>query len=331
MSSDVLGKDWLVLMVPSDEHSRLRSTFGDEATRPEIPIHFDSSLLGPDGRRWQYEWDRAALCDAEGNVAAWANVGRDVTEKKALEEQFLRAQKLATIGKLAAGIAHDFNNLLTVIMGYSVALLSKLDPADPTCRDLNEIRKVAVKGAELTSRLLAFGRSQALRPEVLSPNTVIGDAEQMLHRLVGNEVRLTTKLDPSAGLVRLDSSSFHQVLMNLAVNARDAMPDGGELTISTLNVKVDMGSQLFPGLPAGEYVMIAVSDTGIGMSDEVRRHLFEPFFTTKEPGKGVGLGLSTVYGVVHQSGGQIFVDSEPGRGTTMRILFHRIFREAAPS
>jgi signal transduction histidine kinase len=216
-------------------------------------------------------------------------------------------------------------------MGYSVALLSKLDPSDPTCRDLNEIRKVAVKGAELTSRLLAFGRSQALRPEVLSPNTVIGDAEQMLHRLVGNEVRLTTKLDPSAGLVRLDSSSFHQVLMNLAVNARDAMPDGGELTISTLNVKVDMGSQLFPGLPAGEYVMIAVSDTGIGMSDEVRRHLFEPFFTTKEPGKGVGLGLSTVYGVVHQSGGQIFVDSEPGRGTTMRILFHRIFREAAPS
>jgi signal transduction histidine kinase len=327
----VLGKEWLVLMVPSDEHSRLHSTFGDETTRPEIPIHFDSTLLSPDMRRWQYEWDRAALCDTEGKVVAWANVGRDVTEKKALEEQFLRAQKLATIGKLAAGIAHDFNNLLTVIMGYSSALVSRLDPADPARRDLDEIRKVTVKGAELTNRLLAFGRTQSLRPEVLSPNNLIGDAEQMLHRLVGNDVRLTTHLDPLAGLVRLDSSSFHQVLMNLAVNARDAMPNGGELIIGTSNVRIDTGSQLFPGVPSGDYVLITVSDSGTGMSEEVRHHLFEPFFTTKEPGKGVGLGLSTVYGIVHQSGGQIFVDSETGRGTTVRILLHRVFREAAPS
>jgi hypothetical protein len=331
-TSDVLGKPWLPLLAPSEEHPRLRGIFEQEIAKPEVPVHFQSTLLGPNARRWHYEWDRAALRDADGAIAAWAHIGRDVTEQRAMEEQLIVAQKLATIGKLAAGIAHDFNNLLTVILGASVSLLNKLDPAAPGQGDLDRIRNAATKGAELTHRLLAFGRSQALRPEILSPNVLIEEAAGTLEQLVGREVRLSTNLDPSTGLVQLDPASFHQALMNLAVNARDAMPAGGELTISTSNTKIEPGSAaLFPAMPAGEYVMITVSDTGTGMTDDVLRHIFEPFFTTKEASKGVGLGLSTVYGFVRQSGGRIFVETEAGRGTTIRILFYRVQTESAPS
>ena len=231
--TDLIGRNWIDLMIPAEEHDKLKAAIAGDVARPEAPMHFESTLLGPSGRRWLFEWDRTILRDPEGRIAAWANVGRDVTEHRALEAQFLQSQKLATIGRLAGGLAHDFNNLLTVILGYSAALLSERDASDPAYLALTQIRKAAGKGAELTHRLLAFGRRQVLRPDVLNLNTVIADAEHMMRHLIGDDVRLTIELDPALGLVRIDAGSFHQILMNLAANARDAMPLGGRLRIET--------------------------------------------------------------------------------------------------
>jgi two-component system cell cycle sensor histidine kinase/response regulator CckA len=329
--NELLGEDWLARMIPAEERSKLQAAFAGGMVEADVPIHFESTLLGPGGRRWQFAWDSTILRDMEGKVAAWANIGRDITEYKALEEQFRQAQKLASIGKLAGGVAHDFNNLLTVIMGYSVALIEKRNPSDPTYAALAEIRKAAEKGADLTHRLLAFSRRQVLCPAVIDLNGLVVDADRLLLRLIGEDVRLATKLDPDLGLVRVDAGYFQQVLVNVAVNARDAMPHGGSLTIATSNVEVEAGSPDSPGVAPGEYVQLLISDTGIGMNEEVRSHLFEPFFTTKELGQGTGLGLSTVYGIVRQSGGQISVETEPGKGTSIRILLPRVQPEAAPA
>ncbi len=328
-AEDVLGKDWLSLMVPVEEHDRLRAVFAGNLANPDVPVHFDSTVLGPEGRRWQFDWDRTDLCDAHGNIAAWANVGRDVTEHRALEAQFRQAQKLASVGRLAGGIAHDFNNLLTVIMGYSTALLEDRDPLDAAYSGLLEIRNAACQGAELTHRLLAFSRRQVTRPQAVNLNTIIVECCRLLPRLIGEDVRLTTRLDPNLGCVRADAGHLHQVLMNLAVNARDAMPGGGELTIATCNAQVLGASPLTQGVPHGEYVELNVADTGVGMNEEVQRHLFEPFFTTKDEGKGTGLGLSTVYGIVQQCGGRIVVETELGMGTRFRIFFPRVPPESA--
>jgi two-component system cell cycle sensor histidine kinase/response regulator CckA len=329
-ASDVTGRSWMEVMTPVEEQKRLRAIFDRARTRPETPVHFESTLLGPEGQRWQFDWDRTSLRDSEGRIVAWASIGRDVTRHKALETQLRQAQKLATIGKVAGGVAHDFNHLLTVILGYSTRLLEDWDRLDPASYSaLDEIRKAASKGADLTNRLLAFGRRQALRPEVLSLNVIIEDSEQMLQRLVGDRVRLKTNLDPSTGWVRIDSSSFHQVLINLAVNARDAMPDGGTLSIATTNQAI---GETEPNMPSpGDYVLLQMSDTGSGMTQEVREHLFEPFFTTKEQGKGTGLGLSTVYGIIQQSGGFIFVDNGPERGSMFRIYLPRVKERVQPA
>jgi PAS domain S-box-containing protein len=319
--ADVVGKDWVRTLVPTDEHSKLRDLFAACSAKTESPTHFECTFLGAYGQHWQFEWDRTSLRDPEGHIVAWANVGRDVTDYRALQAQFIQAQKLATIGRLAGGLAHDFNNLLTVIMGYSGVLLRDRPESDPAYLGLTQIRKAAGKGADLTHRLLAFGRRQVLRPEVLNLNVLIADAEHMMRHLVGDDVRVATKLDASLWRVGLDAASFHQILMNLAANARDAMPDGGVITVATANVPVNPATAPGSTLPPGDYVRISVSDTGTGLSEAARRHLFEPFFTTKE--KGTGLGLSTVYGIVQQSGGQIFVDSETHSGTTFRIYFPR--------
>jgi two-component system, cell cycle sensor histidine kinase and response regulator CckA len=317
-ATEVAGKSWLDQMVPADEHARLHALFDREKTKADVPIHFDCTLLGPKGQKWCFEWDRTSLRDSQGNISAWANLGRDVTQCKALEARVQQTQKLATIGELAGGVAHDFNNLLTVILGYSFRLLEHRTPADPEFLALDEIHKAAAKGAELTHRLLAFGRRQALNPEVLEINSIIKDAEHMLRRLIGDDVRSTIDLDPSVGQVFVDAGSFHQVLMNLALNARDAMPHGGTLRISTSKEVLADPLQV-PGVAPGEYIVVTVSDTGTGMTADVRKHLFEPFFTTKHPGRGTGLGLATVYGIVQQSGGSILVETEAGKGTTFRI------------
>lgn len=242
---------------------------------------------------------------------------RDITERKALERQLALAQKMEAIGRLAGGIAHDFNNLLTVILGRVDLLLLKTETSEPSREPLEEIRKAANRAASLTRQLLAFSRKQTLESKLLDLNNIVSDMERMLSRLIGEDVEIVTVRDPDLWQVKLDPAQIEQVILNLAVNARDAMPKGGRLRIETKNHIVGYGDSMT--LPPGHYVVLRVSDTGIGMDEEVRQRLFEPFFTTKE--KGTGLGLATVYGIVTQSGGHIHVDSLPGAGTTFSIYF----------
>ncbi len=248
----------------------------------------------------------------------------DVTERRALEQQLRQAQKMEAVGRLAGGIAHDFNNLLMVIAGYCEFLLEGAGASPATRAPAEEISKAAKRAIALTGQLLAFGRKQVLSPKVLDLNGVITENLKLLTRVIGEDIELVMVSSPDLGLVKADPGQIEQVMMNLAVNARDAMPHGGRLTIETANVTVEAGSSRTP-VPAepGDYVMLTVSDTGLGMDAETQTHIFEPFFTTKGP-KGTGLGLSTVYGIVKQSGGYIWVTSEPNRGTTFRIYLPRV-------
>jgi len=261
----------------------------------------------------------------EGQLASILGIGRDVTERLSLEQQLRQAQKMEAVGRLAGGVAHDFNNILTAITGYADLLLEDLGTTDRRRDDIAEIRKAAERAAGLTRQLLAFSRQQVMQVRVLDLNDVVADTQNMLGRLLGEDIALVTHLDPALGAVKADPGQLEQVIMNLAVNARDAMPGGGKLTIETANAELDdtYVREHFPARP-GSYVMLAVSDTGTGMSDEVQSHLFEPFFTTKEKGKGTGLGLATVYGIVKQSGGYIWVYTEPGHGTTFKIYLPRV-------
>jgi PAS domain S-box-containing protein len=246
----------------------------------------------------------------------------DVTERKLLEEQFRQAQKMDAVGRLAGGVAHDFNNVLNVILGYAELTLRTMEEGDRRRRNLTEIRKAGDHAASLTRQLLAFGRGQVLQPRVLDLNVVVGEMDRMVRRMIGEDVDLVTSLAPELGRVKADPSQIGQVILNLAVNARDAMPSGGKLMIETADVELDGRAQ--PGLPAGRYVMLAVTDTGCGMPHGVQEHIFEPFFTTKEKDKGTGLGLATVYGIVKQSGGGIAVQSEVDAGSTFRIYLPRV-------
>jgi nitrogen-specific signal transduction histidine kinase/CheY-like chemotaxis protein len=243
----------------------------------------------------------------------------DITDRKRLEEQVLQSQKLESLGRLAGGIAHDFNNLLTVINGYSDLLLHGLDAANPLRHGLAAIHHAGLRGAELTQQLLAFSRKQVAQLRPLNLNGLVQESEGMLHRLIGEDIRLIVSLDPAAGTIKADRGQIHQVLMNLVVNGREAMPDGGTLTIETKSVHLGAGLQEGPEEGARPYVLLRVGDTGVGMDARTRQRLFEPFFTTKHMSKGTGLGLSTVFGIVTQSGGHIAVTSEPGRGSVFSV------------
>jgi nitrogen-specific signal transduction histidine kinase/CheY-like chemotaxis protein len=250
---------------------------------------------------------------------------RDVSERNRLENQLRQSQKLEAVGRLAGGVAHDFNNLLTVILGHSDLAISTLSPNDRLRRDLEDVREAGARAAVLTSQLLAFSRKQVLRPKVLDCNTAIANMTKMLSRLISSNIEIVTKCDADLWRAKVDPGQLDQVLLNLALNARDAMPLGGKLIIETANRRFE--DEQFSGqqqIPPGHYVLLAVSDTGCGMDAETRLHLFEPFFTTKTQGKGTGLGLATVYGIVHQSGGHIAVYSEPGHGTSVKVYLPRV-------
>ncbi len=260
----------------------------------------------------------------DGGPGYFEVFAEDVTEKRTLERQLRMAQKMEAIGRLSGGIAHDFNNLLGVIIGYSGVLKKSLDKSQPTYEFAIEIEKAGKRAASLTRQLLAFSRQQVLTPSVLSLNSLVSDMEKMLPRLLGEDINVSLSLDPGLGNVKADQSQIEQVIMNLAVNARDAMPLGGKLQIQTANVEFDLAyTHDHPGSKIGSYVMLAITDSGTGMSSETIAHIFEPFFTTKKVGEGTGLGLATVYGVVKQSNGYIWVDSAPDKGSTFQIYLPR--------
>jgi two-component system cell cycle sensor histidine kinase/response regulator CckA len=253
----------------------------------------------------------------------------DLTDYKRLEAQLLQSQKMESVGQLAGGIAHDFNNLLMAIQGYAELGMMRTSPGNPVCGDLQEILKASERAARFTSQLLAFSRRQVLEPKVVNLSEVVSGMAPMLRRLMGEDVGLVVKTDASLGRVRVDPSQIEQVVVNLVANARDAMPNGGRLGLETANVTLDgCGGDGGAAAPAGEYIMLRISDTGMGMSPEVRAHIFEPFYTTKEVGKGTGLGLSTSYGIIKQSGGYVDVQSELGRGTTFRVYLPRVHDKA---
>lgn len=253
---------------------------------------------------------------------------REVQERanhKRVEEELRQAQKMEVVGRLAGGIAHDFNNLLTVINGYSQLILNLPPPEGPIREHAEEILRAGERAASLTRQLLMFSRKHILAPAVVSLNSVVTQAVKMLRRLIGEDIELLTSLDPGLGNVMADPGQMEQVMMNLSLNARDAMPTGGKLILETANVSLDQDYvREHPGAKEGPHVMLSVTDTGLGMNTETVSHLFEPFFTTKEPGKGTGLGLSTVYGIVKGSGGTIGVNSEPGHGTTFKVYLPRV-------
>ena len=312
----VIGKSVYPLLAP--EHRDAYRAFHEsvcQGRRGTMTYDF----LGLKGRRRTVESVAAPLTVSGGRRLHLA-VTRDVTETKTLEAQLRQAQKMEAIGQLAGGVAHDFNNLLCIINGYSDILFNALWPDDPMRNLVDEIRKAGERSASLTRQLLAFSRKQVIAPRVLDLNTVILDLEKMLRRVLGEDIDLATSLTPGLGSIKADPGQVEQVLLNLLVNARDAMPQGGKLAIETQNVNLDEDyARARSEVRPGPYVLLAVSDTGCGMTAEVKAHLFEPFFTTKGPGQGTGLGLATVYGIVEQSGGHVAVNSEPGLGTTFRV------------
>jgi PAS domain S-box-containing protein len=273
-----------------------------------------------DGTEYDQEWQIAPLRDAGGKITHFVAIQHDITERKRLEGHLFQSQKMETVGKLAGGIAHEFNSIMTAIIGQSELLLADLPPQNPLAKNATEIRKAADRAATLTRQLLAFGRKQILRPEILDLNAVIVGMENTLLHLMGRNVQVHFSFADGLKSVKADAGQIEQVIVNVAMNAADAMPNGGKLTIETANVTLDAGYvSRFPELKAGEFVMLAIGDSGAGMTDAVKARVFEPFFTTKGVGQGTGLGLATCHGIIKQSGGHIALYSELGRGTTVKI------------
>ena len=292
--------------------------------KEEPPQHFEIGLIDKQGRKIVLEVS-ARLIRLDGKKAGIQGIARDVTERRHLENVVRQSQKLEAVGRLSGGLAHDFNNLLCVISGHSELLAEQLESDSAAIKSVMQIRKATDSAASLTRQLLAFSRRQVIHPQVVDLNSIVTETEQLLGRLVDENIEFYTSLGPTLGHVLVDPVQMEQVILNLVLNARDSMPQGGKLTIGTSNVDMaDAHRSRHSLIPAGQYVLLSITDTGVGMNEETQSRIFEPFYTTKEFGKGTGLGLATVYGIVKQSGGYIWVYSEEGRGTTFKIYLPRV-------
>ncbi len=313
----------LVPFIPSQKRREFSGLLGRILLGESISDH-EAEYLKKDGSPVAVRLFAAPLRDYQSETAGALLVFEDVTERKSLESQLFQAQKLESIGRLAGGIAHDFNNILTIINGYADMALNKLGKDHSAYQSIQQVRKSGEKAANLTEQLLVFSRKRPLEMKPLDLNMTVVDIEKMLRRLIGEDIQMVTSLDPGLGTIMGDASRIQQVIMNLAVNARDAMPNGGKLVIETANIDLDNTfAKRHPQAQAGPHVMLCMTDTGTGMDEETKNHIFEPFFTTKQPGKGTGLGLAMVYGIIRQSGGWIWVYSELGRGTAFKIYLPR--------
>src|SRR5208337_4235892 len=318
---EIVGRTAQELRIWVDPEDRSQMVHQLDQTKPTETVETRFRTKSGEERRVQISTERIVL---DGEPCVLANT-LDVTDARRLEEQFRQAQKMEAVGRLAGGVAHDFNNLLSVIMGYSELAQDTTPAGTVVCKYLEQIKQSGERAAALTRQLLAFSRQQVLEPRILNLNGVVHNVSKMLLRLIGEDITLGLKPGEPLGSVKADLGQIEQVLMNLAVNARDAMPEGGKIAIETANVELDETyAKQHPSLRPGSYVMLSFSDTGCGMDAKTRSRLFEPFFTTKGPGKGTGLGLSTVYGIVKQSSGFIWTYSELGEGTTFKIYFPRV-------
>ena len=299
-------------------HARHRADYFDRPRVREMGAGFELAARSRDGSEFPVEISLSHVRSDNGMLAiAFVT---DITQRKRLEEQLLQSQKLEAVGRLAGGVAHDFNNLLTIILGYNSQLLSGISPFDPLRGCAEEVQRASERAAALTKQLLAFSRRQPIQPKVISLNDVLAGVHGMLRRVVPESVEIVLRLRPDVGNVKVDRTQMEQVILNLIVNAGDAMPGGGRVLIETQQVTLDQTySRTHLGVQPGEYAMLAVTDTGSGMDAETRRHIFEPFFTTKPPDQGTGMGLATVYGIVKQNRGDIWVYSEPGKGATFKV------------
>lgn len=320
--SEALQKNIKGLVAP--EHAALCNEVMRRIGNGEPLQHFEIAMLRKDGHKVLLEVS-ARLIRSNGKKDCVQGIARDVTERRQLENMVRQSQKLEAIGRLSGGLAHDFNNLLCVINGHTELLTEALQPGDPAIRSVTQIRKAADSAAALTRQLLAFSRRQVFHPQVVDLNTIVTETERLLARLIDEHIEFYNALDPALGRVMVDPVQVEQVIINLVLNARDAMPKGGKLTIETSNFDLEENHQSkISQIPAGKYVLLALTDTGCGMDEETQSRIFEPFYTTKEMGKGTGLGLATVYGIVKQSGGFIWVYSEEGRGTTFKVYLPRV-------
>lgn len=314
----------LYALIHPEDRERVADGLARHVAAGEDAFQLTFRVLAKDGTAVWTESYTETVRAADGTVSHYQGAWLDITVRKQLEERLLQAQKMESIGRLAGGVAHDFNNLLTAISGYANFALEAVGESHPATDDLRGILDAAARAADLTRQLLAFSRRQIFEMRVVDLNALIRGMGKMLRRLIGEDIELMIVPGAIPATTRADPAQIEQVLVNLAVNARDAMPAGGMLTIETSNVTLDDAYvRAHPGAIAGDYVLIAVTDTGVGMSDEVRSHIFEPFFTTKSPGKGTGLGLSTVFGIVKQHEGNIYVYSEPGVGTTFKVYLRQ--------